>query len=119
MNGVFAALSLWFENRRKAKEVQRRDAGWDFAAGEVLRGVDIDKIRAQVLCGQFFTGPNPFDEGALECLLVAERQAAWRHLFPIPATLFFGNEIHIEVDQDMRPPITFGDKFRILMRREV
>lgn len=119
--GVMNALARGLDARRKAKAAARYRAGWDYAAGEVLLGTDVERIRSQVLCGQFFSGKNPFDDGALDCLLKAERLFTQNSLFEMPATMVFGQrgDISLQFDQDVAPPITAGDRFRILVKRRV
>ena len=49
--------------RRERQEAERREAGWDFAAGRLLAGDSLDTVEAWASYGVDFDGPNPWDAG--------------------------------------------------------
>jgi hypothetical protein len=55
----------WLRNRRTQRTAQRFDSGWNWAAGQLLRGASEDDVQNQIDVGCFLdTAPDAFDIGA-------------------------------------------------------
>lgn len=59
---MIKAYRAWQKRRLNAQY----ERGWDWAAGTLLAGVDLEDIEARADYGKDFDGPNEFDRGIRE-----------------------------------------------------
>jgi hypothetical protein len=70
---MFKKLVAWFARRAQAARAQRYDAGFKWAAAELLTGRDVDYVERDIDNGWDMDGKkDPFDLGAKAACL------AWR-----------------------------------------
>lgn len=70
-------IRAWLKARRDFKDRLRFREGWDWAAGDLLRGKHPTKVEAWSDYGICFDGPNQWDKG------IAAACAEWRDLHNI------------------------------------
>lgn len=64
-------LTLWLEHKTLIAEQKSHGNGFDWAAGELLRGRDPDSIERQL----DWMHPCSFDEGVMDALRTAQRKS--------------------------------------------
>lgn len=69
-------IKQWLEKRRHKAARERFDRGFDYAAGELLRGTDTESLEARIDGAQIFGDDNEFDEGMAAAIV------AWENYFP-------------------------------------
>ena len=70
---MLAKLRQWLQARRKARESQAYEAGFSWAAGQLLGGATVESVEMQTELGKSFDcRTKSFDNGALAACL------AWR-----------------------------------------
>lgn len=76
MNWIRALVGA-LKARLEARRQRKYDAGWDWAAGQLLRGTDRNEVLAYVETGLYFDAhDSDFDYGALDALDAWERASA-------------------------------------------
>jgi len=56
-------IAAWLRRRDQKRQISRHASGWNWAAGELLRGKPIAEIEAWAEYGFDFDGPNDYDRG--------------------------------------------------------
>jgi hypothetical protein len=73
-------ITQWLERRRAAKRQRRHDAGFDYAAGVLLRseGCPVDRLEDDIDRARCFNDFDDFDRGIEDALREASR---WKPIF--------------------------------------
>lgn len=64
----------WFTERAKRKAQEQFDRGFDYAAGQLLRGVDTDTLEDQTCLAVDFGDGDEFEDGMTAALVKWEER---------------------------------------------
>lgn len=70
---------MWPFKSKKQKEKERKRSGYDFAAGELLRGESPSSLYLNVHCAIVFKDYDSFDEGMSKALNDWEKKTGETH----------------------------------------